>query len=635
MESFKNPLVTLLLLLILLSITLVSYWPGINGLFIFDDIPNLSPMGKYPNLDGWGRFILFLLEGNSGPTGRPVSLASFYLNDNTWPSHPSYFTLTNILIHLLNGLLVFWFSYKLSVVTGLSRIQQNSFPLIATALWILHPFHSTTVLYVVQRMTELSALFTLAGLIFYLYGREKLVNKPVTGLFQLFLGVGISLLLSIFSKENGILLVAYILVIEFFLLQPLKISTPRYYYYWLTPAIIIPFIILLAYLAQRAWQGGGFENRDFTLSERLLTESRIIFDYLNHILLPSNGTTGIFHDDYVISKDLLTPWTTLPSVVGVLTLIVLAFLLRKNKPLFAFAIVWFFAGHLLESTVLSLELYFEHRNYLPMLGFLIAIAWYASKYFLSYRVPILVITCTTLALFGFLIIQNAVLWSKPLELSVNWYHSHPNSVRAQEAYLNFMKPLDITQNKFSNEQLLIRNKSSYTVLWNLKEACDNNEITGEMLDSSIHILRDTVIHASTATALMEFVSKWLDGSCKNIKHEQIESFITKLTKIKGAQTNTQFLHVTHFWLSEIHFKNKDLHNTMINLKKAYQLIPSIGLLKVQVKYLLSAGLNKEALAVINDTSLLENGLRKRLAYNIRRKEIDDLKKIITSRLKNN
>jgi len=77
----NNLILTSGCLLTLLVLTFVVYYPGINGIFGFDDLPNLSPMGKYSDYNFWDRFWLFTLEGRAGPTGRPLSLASFYLND--------------------------------------------------------------------------------------------------------------------------------------------------------------------------------------------------------------------------------------------------------------------------------------------------------------------------------------------------------------------------------------------------------------------------------------------------------------------------------------------------------------------------------------------------------------------------
>ena len=68
-------------LLLLTLLTVAVYWPGLAGGFLFDDYPNLDDMGNYGGVVDWDSFRAFVFSGWSGPTGRPVSLASFLLDD--------------------------------------------------------------------------------------------------------------------------------------------------------------------------------------------------------------------------------------------------------------------------------------------------------------------------------------------------------------------------------------------------------------------------------------------------------------------------------------------------------------------------------------------------------------------------
>ena len=499
----KGNLATGVIFLLLLWLTYYIYSLGSGGAFLFDDFNNLSPLGQYENLGFWDNFWLFLLEGHSGPTGRPISLASFYLNDTHWPSQAVGFIHTNILIHLLNGALVFWFSLQLSKILHLEDKKKALFALITTAFWLLNPMQTTTVLYIVQRMTELSATFMLTGFLFYLYGRKQLSDSKPKGYLTLFLGVGLSLLFAILSKENGILLVAFILVIEFFLLQPLNNKTPKGYYFWFIPAIIIPFIAMIIYLGVHI-NPDGFSHRNFTFTERLLTEPRVLFEYIHQILLPNMSSITIFHDDFIISKSLLNPITTVPALVGIAILVILLFYLRKKAPIISFAIAWFFAGHLIESTVIPLELYFEHRNYLPSYGLFFALVWYAFKYLPNYKKTIIVIACSLLVFNTLIVWQNAKLWGTPLELAMNWYKTHPSSERARRTYQsisydNGIKPILIKTTKHRPKNRSIFYTAS--VMFDLSAACLSQTISTEMLDRSIKEIKNNLISTSTASSL--------------------------------------------------------------------------------------------------------------------------------------
>jgi len=610
------------------------YSQGLTGIFIFDDIPNLSPMGRYNELGFWNGFRIFLLEGHSGPTGRPISLASFYLNDTQWPSLPFSFIKTNILIHLLNGVLVFWFCFKLSKILEIAKTYQTGFALLITAVWLLHPMHTTTVLYVVQRMTELSATFMLTGVLFYLYGRKKLFTNQLSGFLLLYIGVGISLLLAILSKENGILLVAFILVVELFLLQAFKNNPPPRFNYWFFPAIVFPFICVLIYLGLKT-DPNSFINRDFSLSERLLTEPRILFDYLYHIFIPNMNYITIFHDDYPISTSLIKPWATIIAIVSLVSLVLFAFIGRKKYPLISFAIAWFFAGHLIESTVLPLELYFEHRNYLPMLGIFISLAWYAIKLFETQKTLVVSIASLVLILNTFILYQNTKLWGNPLELGIAWFQNHPKSERSRLLYISVMEASEKKLTPAQKKPITSNNSQFYSTsaFLELKNSCTNNTLSQKKLTETINSLKKSIIHISAKTRFLEFVDKWEDGYCKNISSEAMENFLLDLTHLKNIQKHPYIAHDIHYKLSSIYRDKRDFQNIMWHLDKAYSYYPNIEILKLKASYLISAGLYQEALNTLNDTSLLETTFRKKLAMKIKQKELEQLKQAIREKMK--
>lgn len=622
-------------LLVLCVVSYYIYAAGLTGVFIFDDIHNLSPLGQYKSLSIWDNFWLFSLEGNSGPTGRPISLASFYLNATQWPAEATGFIRTNILIHLFNGLLVYCLSFKLAGLLRLDNKQQTLFSILLTAIWLLNPIHTTSVLYIIQRMTELSASFMLIGLLFYLHGRQQLVSDTKKGLLILFFGVGISLVLSLLSKENGVLLVAYILVIEFFLLRPLHSAPPKYFNFWFLPAVVLPFIAIIVYLAINT-QASSFSHRNFSLTERLLTEPRILFDYLHHILLPNVGYSTLFHDDFVISKSLTAPWSTLLAVVGLIALIGLAAYLRKKTPVITFAILWFLAGHLIESTVIALELHFEHRNYLPAYGVLLPIAWYASKFLHSYKKISLFFASIIVVLYAFVSYQNASIWGKPLELSTEWYQSHPESERSRQAYQIISKAYGIAPTLLKERKHKSKTNSLFyttSIMLNLVDACEAQTISVEDLNETIPLLKQNNVTASTVTKLVEVFSLWQTGKCNNLSLANIEHYLLSLNALEKVKTDRNFSTVVHTILSEIYFKKKDLAKTIGHLDQAHLKTPKFKTLKLKASYLASAGLYEDALKVLDDTSSLETTFRKKLAMKIKRKDLDSLREQILLAMK--
>src|SRR5690606_6940387 len=133
---------------------------GLRGGFFFDDYLNLDAMGDYGGVTDWETFRAFVFSGWSGPTGRPISLASFLLNDNSWPSYAPWFKKTNLLIHVLCGLLLCWASLLLlRNFKSVPERQAQWIAVLACAFWLLHPYMVSTTLYVVQRMAQLATLF--------------------------------------------------------------------------------------------------------------------------------------------------------------------------------------------------------------------------------------------------------------------------------------------------------------------------------------------------------------------------------------------------------------------------------------------------------------------------------------------
>ena len=420
----------------LVGLCLWVYWPGLDGPFLFDDFANLPSLGNYGNIDDWQGLIRYLKEGIAGPTGRPISLLSFLLNDTSWPSQPWPFKYTNLLIHVLNGVFLFWCGlkiYRLSTSEWL-RKQAEWLALVSAALWLLHPMLVSTTLYVVQRMTMLAALFSLCGILLYLQGRAMMQTRPKAGYTWISLAVGPGTLLAVFSKENGALLPLLLAVLEFTVLRHQCTLTRHPHRLWTLVFFGMPSLAAAVYLGRFLLpaQAGAFAPRGFSAIERGLTEGRVLIAYLYDLTVPKLYSGSLFNDDYPLSTGLLTPPATLFAWLTILLLLVIAYQARKPYPLLGLAILFFFVGHLLESTVAPLDLYYEHRNYLPSIFLFLPLAYAAKKHRKGCLIGIV----------GFLLLcagftaAKAKLWSNEGELLLFWAEQHPNSVRAQRYAAN-------------------------------------------------------------------------------------------------------------------------------------------------------------------------------------------------------
>jgi hypothetical protein len=356
-----------------LFFVIAIYWSGLYGGFFFDDEANIhqNPGVRLNDLS-----LAAIREattgGISGPSGRPISQLSFGFSYFLSGFNPFSFKLTNLVIHCLNGILVFFLTLQLSRKTSTDGRPLNAslFAGIIAFAWLVHPIQLTSVLYVVQRMTSLSAFFLLAALLVHVLSRNRSGRGSIPGLL---IAWGILWPLSYFSKETGILFPLFALAWEIFLRRSEHQKFDRFATIFLTAAALA-LVASSAYMLSPAgnWLWAGYELRNFSLIERLLTEGRVLCFYIGLILFPRLDALGLYHDDFSISTGLLTPWTTLPALLLLAGLTAIAWRVKNSRPLIAFGIAWFFIGHLLESTVLPLEIAHEHRNYLPLLGLLIA-----------------------------------------------------------------------------------------------------------------------------------------------------------------------------------------------------------------------------------------------------------------------
>ena len=358
----------------LLGLAWFIYLPGLQGTFLFDDYANLPSLGEFGPVDNSLTFWRYLTSGSADPTGRPLALLSFLIDARNWPADPYPFKRTSVLLHLLIGGLLCWLLLKLGRFTQRSSAQVRFAALLGAALWLLHPLFVSTTLYVVQREAMLPALFTLLGLLGYCGARGLAAQGKPIGTVMCALSIGTGTVLGTLSKANGALLPLLAWIVECILLAPaVPISHARTRHGFVTMRrcmLVTPTILLFAFLAKTALDGfidGLPAIRPWTLGERLLTESRILIDYLSLLWLPRPYTAGLFNDVFVVSTGLLTPPTTLLSLLVIIALLAWAWTQRRQHAVAALAILFFFAGQIIESTVVPLELYYEHRNYLPAL----------------------------------------------------------------------------------------------------------------------------------------------------------------------------------------------------------------------------------------------------------------------------
>ena len=306
----------------------LAYWPGRGGGYVFDDFPNIvDNMVLHVTTMDWHAWIAAMFSSEAGTLQRPLAMLSFAINYYFTGLDPMPMKLTNIAIHALNALLVLGLVrllMSLALPDAAPRRREWAARFTAAA-WALHPINLMAVLFVVQRMESLSHTFVFAGLWLYLLGRQRqLVGK--NGWSLIGLGVLGGTALGALSKESAVLLPLYAACIELclFAFSNAQGRRDRRLLVGYLLVLVIPALLAAAWLLRASLSPGAYATRNFDLGERLLTEGRVVMDYLHWTLFPSLRQLSLYHDDYPVSHSLLIPWTTLPALLGIAALLVLA-----------------------------------------------------------------------------------------------------------------------------------------------------------------------------------------------------------------------------------------------------------------------------------------------------------------------
>lgn len=419
-------------LALLLLATWVAYFPGLSGGFLFDDFVNLDALNSPGPVDNWPAFWRYLTSGIADPTGRPLSLLSFLVDAREWPADPAPFLRTNVLLHLLDGVLLFFLLRRLGRHLDGAGNRTDAAALLGAGLWLLHPLFVSTTLYIVQREAMLPATFTLLGLLAYVHGRGLMATAPRAGMAWSALGLGAFTVLALLSKANGILLPLLAWTLEATVLRHGRAGpvAPLPRWLWVS-LLLLPSLVVLAYLASFLPElHDPLQHRPWTIAQRLLTQPRVLVDYLLLLAVPRVLSTGLYNDGYQAAAGLLSPPGTLPALLLVLALLLAGLGLRRRAPAVAAALLFFFAGHALESTTIPLELYFEHRNYLPAM----LLFWPLARGVVAWRTRIAwraTVALGLLALCGAITWQRAGLWGDPDRMALLWAAQNPQSPRAQ------------------------------------------------------------------------------------------------------------------------------------------------------------------------------------------------------------
>jgi Tfp pilus assembly protein PilF len=372
------------------------------------------------------------------PLNRPVAYITLGLNYYFHGYELFGYHLVNIIVHLGAAIFLYMFlQATLSLQQARQKINYSDWlPLTAALIWLVHPVQVQSVTYIIQRMNSLAAMFYILSMLLYARGR---LAKGRGGKAFLFTGSICSGILALGSKEIAATLPLFILLYEWFFFQDLS-------FVWLQKKILpilgvglllIFVIILFLGLHPFSYIANTYGIRDFTLLQRVFTEFRVVLFYISLLLFPYPGRLNIDHE-FQLSFSLFDPSITIMSMGLLLGLFGLATFLARKERLISFCILWFLGNLVIESSVIGLEIIFEHRTYLPAMLAIFAAVLLGSR-LLPRKWPQISLALLIIVLLSIWTFQRNMTWQDEVTLRRDAVAKSPTKARALAILANALE----------------------------------------------------------------------------------------------------------------------------------------------------------------------------------------------------
>ena len=320
---------------------------------------------------------------------RPLQLLTYIIDYSLWGLKPLGYHLTNLLLHILVTLGIFWFTSIL--------FKDYLLSLFTAVLFIIHPIHTEAVSYISGRAEPLSTLFILLAFICYI----KFIEERR---FIFYLLLLVSFIFSLLSKESALMLPLLLLVYHW----TFKRRVDRC-------ALISIFIIAFVYSLLRLtvlYFGSYQEFGRIPFFQRLPGSFFAISSYIRLLFLPLG-----LHMEYGMRILPLNHPYVLLGVIMTILLLILAFLIRKTNRLVSFSISFFFITLIPVSNIYPINATMaEHWLYLPSVGFFMIIGWILSYLYKvkNLRVITIILFIGLVAVFSHLTIKQNRYWQEPI-----------------------------------------------------------------------------------------------------------------------------------------------------------------------------------------------------------------------------
>jgi tetratricopeptide (TPR) repeat protein len=478
-----------LLLILLFVVVFLIYSNTFINPFVFDDTQNIynNPHIRLTKIT----FDSIKRAGFESPhSNRPVANISFALNYYFHQYNVFGYHLVNMLIHIAAGILLYFFTkITLETVDPLTSFNRSQkwIPFFTALVWLVHPIQTQSVTYIVQRMNSLAAMFYVLTLLLYIKFRlaEKTWEK-----WAFIGGCIFSGILAVGSKETAVTLPFFIFLYEWYFFQDLSWTwLKRHLHYFVGVLILLSFFSYLC-LGKHPIESilSVYAYREFTLGQRVMTEFRVVIFYISLLLFPHPSRLNLDHD-FSLSLSLVNPVGTLFSIVLIASLFVLAVYLAKRDSLTSFCIFWFLGNLIVESSVIGLEIIFEHRTYLPSMLMSLLLVQLVCRY-MHRRWLRLAILCAVVIILSIWTYQRNIVWQNNTNLWFDVVSKAPHNYRAHNNLGNALKKQGRTAEAIEHYLQALRINPDYEKAHNnLGNALKKQGRTAEAIEHYLQALR--------------------------------------------------------------------------------------------------------------------------------------------------
>ncbi|MBW2107311.1 MAG: hypothetical protein JRI36_01420 [Deltaproteobacteria bacterium] len=298
------------LVVLLVLWTACVYANSLNAPFYLDDEVNILE-NPFIRLTDISLDTVSQAAFNSPCPNRPVANVTFGLNYWLKGYNPAAYRIVNIVFHVITGILLYLFvetTIRISREKGRYGSAQG-LAFLTALIWLVHPLQTETVTYIVQRMNIMTAMFTMAAWLCYLRGRLASTRPAAWAWFS---GMIPAWGLALGCKEIAVALPGMILLYEWIILRNAPEVRTRAPFWMLATTVAVAGVAVLIYTDFSPLRAilSGYNHRDFTAIERLLTQSRVILYYISLMIYPHPSRLNLVHE-MTVSHSLFDPPTTL------------------------------------------------------------------------------------------------------------------------------------------------------------------------------------------------------------------------------------------------------------------------------------------------------------------------------------